>query len=61
MKSLIACAIAYAIALCAWSWSIRAPEPRPVFQIIDIRFCPDWRDRQLSRCDTIPFRKEVEI
>lgn len=52
----------YFAALGIWAWAIQPPEPRPpAFQPIDIRFCPDWRDGQFSRCETIPFRKEVAI
>jgi hypothetical protein len=61
MRAFLACFALYVVALCVWAWSIHAPEPGPAYRIIDIRFCPDWRDGQYSRCDTIPLRKEVEI
>ena len=61
MKAFIVCLIAYVVALCAWAWTVRTPEPRPLFTPVDVRFCPDWRDGQFSHCERIPFRKEVAI
>jgi hypothetical protein len=61
MRALVFCLTAYIVALSAWAWTVRTPEPRPVFTPVNIQFCQDWQDMQASRCDVIPFRKEVAI
>jgi hypothetical protein len=62
VNTLALCAVAaYVVAVCAWAWSVRTPEPRPVFVPANVQFCQDWRDGQASLCERIPFRKEWAI
>jgi hypothetical protein len=61
VKTLLACLALYIAALGVFVWLIMPAKKPPAFIPVDVRFCPDWRDRQPELCDRIPFRKEVAI